>query len=147
MTTSDPSVIERAADVGIIHFDTARSYQNGNNERMVGAALKDKRKQVVISSKSAAKTKTEASGPPRYEPRELGTDYLDIWYLHKEHPEEVTDELLDAQRIAKKAGRSALPASARTSTWTRCWLTWSSSGQTDVVLTTYNFAMRTWPPA
>jgi hypothetical protein len=43
MTTSDQSVIEHAADVGIVHFDTARSYQNGNNERMVGAALKGRR--------------------------------------------------------------------------------------------------------
>lgn len=40
MTTSDESVIRRAADIGIIHFDTARSYQNGNNERMVGADRK-----------------------------------------------------------------------------------------------------------
>src|SRR5512140_522475 len=56
MTTSDPSVIKRAADLGINHFDTARSYQNGNNERMVGTALKDVRKQVFISSKSPAQT-------------------------------------------------------------------------------------------
>jgi hypothetical protein len=59
MTTSDPSVIRRAADLGINLFDTARVYQNGNNERMVGA----------------------------------------------------------------RAGRSALPGSARTSTWTRSWRT------------------------
>ena len=31
MTTSDASVIEHAADIGINHFDTARGYQNGNN--------------------------------------------------------------------------------------------------------------------
>jgi aryl-alcohol dehydrogenase-like predicted oxidoreductase len=43
MVTSDPSVIERAADVGINLFDTARGYQGGNNERMVGGALKGKR--------------------------------------------------------------------------------------------------------
>src|SRR5512147_2191974 len=60
MTTSDQSVIERAADIGILHFDTARGYQGGNNERMVGAALKGKRKQVVISSKSQARTGQEA---------------------------------------------------------------------------------------
>ena len=59
MTTSDPSVIERAADIGIIHFDTARSYQNGNNERMVGAAIKGKRQQIVLSSKSLGKTRQE----------------------------------------------------------------------------------------
>ena len=52
MTTSDASVIERAADMGIVHFDTARAYQNGNNERMVGAALKSRRKQVILSSKT-----------------------------------------------------------------------------------------------
>ncbi|MCL4854015.1 MAG: aldo/keto reductase [Bryobacteraceae bacterium] len=36
MITSDASVIERAADMGINYFDTARSYRNGNCERMVG---------------------------------------------------------------------------------------------------------------
>ncbi len=35
MITSDASVIERAADIGITYFDTARVYQSGNNERMV----------------------------------------------------------------------------------------------------------------
>ena len=40
MITSDGSVIERAADLGITYFDTARNYGGGNNERMVGAALK-----------------------------------------------------------------------------------------------------------
>ena len=52
MTASDPSVITRAADLGIIHFDTARGYQSGNNERMLGGAIKGKRQQLVISSKS-----------------------------------------------------------------------------------------------
>ena len=33
MITSDPIVIERAADIGINYFDTARSYQGGNNEK------------------------------------------------------------------------------------------------------------------
>src|ERR1051325_3259645 len=44
MITSDPSVITRAADLGVNYFDTARGYQQGNNERMVGSALKEKRK-------------------------------------------------------------------------------------------------------
>ena len=33
MITSDPSVITRAADLGINYFDTARGYQHGNNEK------------------------------------------------------------------------------------------------------------------
>jgi len=54
MITSDPSVITRAADIGVNHFDTARGYQQGNNERMVGSALKAKRKQIILSTKSTA---------------------------------------------------------------------------------------------
>jgi aryl-alcohol dehydrogenase-like predicted oxidoreductase len=106
MTVSDPSVIVRAAELGINHFDTARGYQNGNNERMVGTALKGGRKQVFISSKSAGKTGQQALAELDTSLRELGTDYLDIWYLHmKNEPSEVTEELLDAQQAAKKAGK------------------------------------------
>jgi len=82
MTTSDASVIERAADIGINLFDTARAYQNGNNERMVGAALKKLRTRVNISSKSMGRTKEQALAELDTSLRELGTDYLDIWYLH-----------------------------------------------------------------
>ncbi len=106
MITSDPSVIERAADMGIIHFDTARVYQGGNNERMVGAALKSRRKNLVLSSKSGARTKEEALAHLDTSLQTLGTDYLDIWYLHnKTKAEQVSDELLEAQQIARKAGK------------------------------------------
>jgi aryl-alcohol dehydrogenase-like predicted oxidoreductase len=106
MTTSDASVIEHAADMGVIHFDTARSYQNGNNERLVGAALKGRRQKVVLSSKSGAPTRAEVLADLDTSLRELGTDHLDIWYLHmKNNPSEVTEDLLEAQRIAKKAGK------------------------------------------
>src|SRR5215831_12163612 len=49
MITSDQTVVERAADIGITYFDTARVYQGGNNERMVGAALKGKRNSLILS--------------------------------------------------------------------------------------------------
>ena len=51
MVTSDGSVVERAADLGITYFDTAHSYQAGNNERMVGAALKGKRNSSTRTSR------------------------------------------------------------------------------------------------
>ena len=41
MITSDPSVIERAADMGINYFDTAYPYHGGMSEWVVGKALKD----------------------------------------------------------------------------------------------------------
>jgi uncharacterized protein len=106
MLTSDPSVIEKAADLGINYFDTARVYSNGNNERMVGAALKAKRKNVILSTKTMSKTKTQALEHINTSLKELGTDYVDIWHLHmKNSPEELTDDLLEAQQIAKKEGK------------------------------------------
>jgi len=143
MTTSDPSVIERAADLGIIHFDSARSYQNGNNERMVGTALKGKRKQVVLSSKTLAKTRQEAEDHLNTSLKELGTDYLDIWYLHnRSAPEEVTDDLLEAQRAAKKAGKIRFAGVTTHFNMDVMLDHVVKRGQTDVVLSTYNFSMR-----
>jgi hypothetical protein len=143
MTTSDASVIERAADMGVIHFDTARSYQSGNNERMVGAALKGKRQRVVLSSKSGAPTKKEVLADLDTSLRELGTDHLDIWYLHmKNNPSEVTDDLLDAQRQAKQAGKIRFAGVSTHFNMDRMLPYLTKLGQTDVILTTYNFAMR-----
>ncbi len=143
MTASDPSVIERAADIGIIHFDSARSYQSGNNERMVGAALKGKRTQLVISSKSIAKTGKEALAELDTSLKELGTDYLDIWYLHnKSTPAEVTDDLLEAQRSARKAGKIRFAGISTHFNMDQMLAYLVKLGQTDVVLTTYNFSMK-----
>jgi uncharacterized protein len=106
MITSDPSVIEKAADLGINYFDTARGYQGGNNERMVGAALKAKRKDLYISTKSGAGTKQEALDHLETSLREIGVDHVDIWYLHgKSKASDLTDELMEAQRIAKQQGK------------------------------------------
>jgi predicted aldo/keto reductase-like oxidoreductase len=143
MTASDPSVIERAADIGIIHFDTARGYQSGNNERMLGAALKGKRKQAIVSSKSERKTGKEVLADLDTSLKELGTDYLDIWYLHnKSSPAEVTDDLLEAQRSAKKAGKIRFAGVSTHFNMDQMLAHLVKLGQTDVVLTTYNFSMK-----
>ena len=143
MTTSDPSVIERAADIGINLFDTARAYQNGNNERMLGAALKKVRPKVIISSKSLAWTKERALADLDTSLRELGTDYLDIWYLHmKNEPASVTEDLLEAQRLAKQNGKIRFAGVSTHFNMDKMLAHLAKLGQTDVVLTTYNFAMR-----
>lgn len=141
MITSDPSVITRAADLGINYFDTARGYQHGNNERMVAAALGARRKHVAISTKSGAPGKEQLLKDLDTSLAELKTDYVDIWYLHgKDKPEDIRDDMIEAQQIAKKQGKirfagmstHALPKMAP---WT------VEKKAFDVVLTTYNFAM------
>jgi predicted aldo/keto reductase-like oxidoreductase len=141
MITSDPSVIQRAADIGINYFDTARVYQHGNNERMVGAALGAKRKQVVLSTKSGAGDKAGLLKDLDTSLSELKTDYVDIWYLHgKDKPSDIRDDMIEAQHIAKQQGKirfagmstHALPKQ----------LEWTAERKAfDVVLTVYNFSM------
>lgn len=143
MTTSDQAVIEKAADLGINYFDTARVYQNGNNERMVGAALKGKRKQLFISSKSVATDKQGALADLDTSLRELQTDYLDIWYLHnKATAESITDDLLEAQQIAKKAGKIRFAGVSTHFNMPEILQHLVQRGQTDVALISYNFTMK-----
>jgi len=106
MVTSDQSVVERAADTGINYFDTARVYQGGNNERMVGAALKKYRSKVFISSKTQAKDGKSAMADLETSLKELQTDHLDVWHLHsRSTPDTVNEELLNAQQTAKRDGK------------------------------------------
>jgi len=106
MVTSDPTVISRAVDMGINYFDTARGYARGNNERMVGSALKGNRNRVVLSSKSHAMTAAEARADLDTSLKELGTDYLDIWYVHnRDTAAQVPDEIMPVWEDAKKQGK------------------------------------------
>src|ERR1035438_3715610 len=149
MVTSDGSVIERAADMGITYFDTARGYQGGNNERMVGAALKGKRQNITLSSKTHSATKEAALADLDTSLRELGTDHLDIWYLHaKEKPADVTDELIDAQQTAKKAGKIRFAGVSTHKGQAELIPALIANPHIDVILTAYNFSMgQTLDPA
>ncbi len=142
MLVGDQSVIERAADAGIAHFDTARSYQGGNNERMVGAALKGRRETVIVSSKTLGRTKADVLADLDTSLKQIGTDYLDIWYLHaRNKPGDVTDELLDAQAEARKAGKIRFAGVSTHLNMKEMIEHLVKRGRTDVILTTYNFTM------
>jgi hypothetical protein len=141
MITSDPSVITRAADLGINFFDTSRRYQQGNNERMVGAALKGKRNHVILSSKTDGSTKEEALAELETSLKELGTDHLDIWHLHsKSSPESITDELVDALETAKKQGKTRF-VGVSTHRLAAIAAAVVKGGKLDVIQATYNFTV------
>jgi hypothetical protein len=142
MITSDGSVIERAADAGINYFDTARGYSHGNNERMVGAALGAKRKQVVLSTKTHAPDKAGMQQHLEQSLRELNTDYIDIWYLHgRSRPDDIQDDMIEAQQLAKQQGKIRFMG-VSTHSGQQQLLPWMvQKGVFDVVLSAYNFTM------
>ncbi len=142
MTTSDPSVIERAADIGINFFDSARVYQGGNNERMVGAALRKYRDRVYIASKTLAKTGQQAMADLETSLKELQTDRLDVWYLHsRSTPDSVTGDLLQAQLDAKKQGKIRLAGVSFHGGHAEVMPAFQKLNHFDVFLISYNYAM------
>jgi predicted aldo/keto reductase-like oxidoreductase len=142
MITSDGTVIERAADIGINYFDTARGYQSGNCERMVGAALKNYRKKIILSTKSQGRDRATLLEHLETSLRELQTDYIDIWYLHaKSKPADVLDEMLEVQNQAKKQGKIRFAGISTHAGQKELVPHVIGLRHFDVLLTSYNFAM------
>ncbi len=82
-----------AIDGGVTHLDTAASYQVGENEKFVGATLGARRKEVFLASKCGLAWR-EGKLVVDNEPetitasceeslKRLGTDHLDLFYLHR----------------------------------------------------------------
>lgn len=86
------AVVHAALDAGVTLIDTAASY---GTEEIVGAALNDRREAAVISTKHGVTGRDGAflTGPELIAAVEgnlgrLGTDYIDIFHLHRVAPEE-----------------------------------------------------------
>jgi len=82
-------LVHQALELGCNFFDTAPNYGSGNSEKILGAALKDKRDEVVISTKfghfpdgSVDYDAELIRGSVKNSLKELETDYLDSLLLH-----------------------------------------------------------------
>ena len=86
-------IINKAYDDGVNFIDTANVYNNGESERITGKAIKDKRDKVVIVTKVCGPRGDGINdgGVSRYHImnevenslKRLGTDYIDIYMLHR----------------------------------------------------------------
>jgi len=142
LLASDSVVVERACDLGINFYDTARHYQGGNNERMLAAGLRGRRDNIVIASKSVAKTKSEMLGHLETSLKTLGTDYLDIWYMHdQKDPAGINDDMLEAHEAARKAGKIRFSGVSFHTKMVEMIQKCLDLGVIDVALTSYNFTL------
>ncbi|MEH7333759.1 aldo/keto reductase [Neobacillus drentensis] len=113
---SSRKIIEAALEEGINYFDTADLYDFGENEKIVGSALKDVREQVIIATKVGNRWKENRSGwswdPSKAYIKEavknslkrLGTDYIDLYQLHGGTIEDPIDETIEAFEELKAEG-------------------------------------------
>ena len=73
-------LIQRALELGVTYFESARAY--GGSESYYGRALKERRKDVFLASKSQDRTRDGALRHLEETLKNMRTDYLDLWMIH-----------------------------------------------------------------
>jgi aryl-alcohol dehydrogenase-like predicted oxidoreductase len=108
--------IHRALDLGVTFFDTADVYGLGANERLVGRALGARRSGVVLATKCGLVVEPGApmrvDGSPAHiraacdaSLSRLGTDVIDLYYLHRVDPATPIEESVGAMGDLVRAGK------------------------------------------
>jgi aryl-alcohol dehydrogenase-like predicted oxidoreductase len=109
--------IHRALDLGVTLIDTADAYAKGANERLVGEAIRGRRREVVLASKfglipGPSGPATEVDGrPERVRPSceasltRLGVDVIDLYYLHRVDPKIAIEETVGAMAELVREGK------------------------------------------
>jgi 1-deoxyxylulose-5-phosphate synthase len=110
--------IKRALELGITFFDTANVYSDGTSEEIVGRALKDfaRREEVVIATKVHGRMRPGPNGAGLSRLaimteidnslRRLGTDYVDLYQIHRWDYETPIEETLQALHDVVKVGKA-----------------------------------------
>jgi aryl-alcohol dehydrogenase-like predicted oxidoreductase len=80
------ALINRALDLGITYFESARAYDG--SESYYGRALKERRKDIFLTSKSHARDKRGALDHLHETLKNMQTGYLDLWQVHDVRSEE-----------------------------------------------------------
>ncbi len=110
--------IEQALEAGITTFDTANAYSDGSSEEIVGRALADlaDRDEIILATKVFMRMGPGAkqSGLSRgaimaqidASLRRLGTDYVDLYQIHRWDPHTPIEETMEALHDVVKAGKA-----------------------------------------
>jgi aryl-alcohol dehydrogenase-like predicted oxidoreductase len=122
-------LIKQALEAGINFFDTANVYSDGTSEEIVGRALTQspRRDEVVLATKVHG-----AMGPGPNQRglsrkailheidaslRRLGTDYVDLYQIHRLDPETPMEETLEALHEVVKAGKARYLGASSMHAW------------------------------
>jgi aryl-alcohol dehydrogenase (NADP+) len=123
------AIIKNALDAGINFFDTANVYSAGTSEEILGRALKDfaDRDNVVIATKVHGPMRTDinAGGLSRkaimteidHSLRRLGTDYVDLYQIHRFDSRTPVEETMEALHDVVKSGKARYIGASSMYTW------------------------------
>jgi 1-deoxyxylulose-5-phosphate synthase len=120
-------MIDCCLDAGINFFDTANVYNKGLSETMTGRALAGRRDKVILATKVRGKMGegTNESGLSRAailkaideSLKRLGTDYVDLYYLHQPDYNAAIEETLETMQELVAAGKVRYPAVSNYAAW------------------------------
>jgi aryl-alcohol dehydrogenase-like predicted oxidoreductase len=111
-------LIKKALDLGINFFDTANVYSDGTSEEIVGRALKDfvRRDDVVLATKVNGRMRPGPNGAGLSRKaifaeidaslKRLGTDFVDLYQIHRWDPKVPIEETMEALHDVVKAGKA-----------------------------------------
>jgi predicted aldo/keto reductase-like oxidoreductase len=143
---SDPAVVRHALARGINYFDTAESYRWGNSEEAIGEALKGRRDDVLIASKTkagAGDTRTEMMASLERSLKRLQTDRVDVYFNHSVNDvaRMQNQEWWEFTELARRQGKIRFRGmSGHGSNLSRCLDYVLDNDLADVILVAYNFA-------
>jgi len=114
--TAGIALIHRAIDLGVDHFDSSDMYGWGQNEELLGRALKDRRNGVVIASKFGQTQRPGGAngvdGSPAYisqaceaSLKRLGVEVIDLYYQHRVDPAVPVEETVGAMARLVEQGK------------------------------------------
>jgi aryl-alcohol dehydrogenase-like predicted oxidoreductase len=104
------ATIERAVELGVTFIDTANIYGSGHSEEVVGRAIAGHRDAVVLATKFGGGGGTGLGKHDKVRPAleeslaRLGTDYVDLYYLHRVDPSTPIEETVGAMGELVAAG-------------------------------------------
>jgi aryl-alcohol dehydrogenase-like predicted oxidoreductase len=107
------ATIKTALDIGLNFFDTADVYGNGHNETLLGNTLKHIRQDVILATKFGfLPGEAGLNGRPEYVKQacdasllRLGTDYIDLYFLHRIDPQVPVTETVGAMADLVNEGK------------------------------------------
>ena len=108
MITTDPAVLERALDMGVNYVDTARGYQRGNNEIWIGKVIKNRRKDLFLTTKEKANSKQSLLDGAEESLKALDTDYVDALLAHglSSRRDVLNEDIISGFEQLKKEGKA-----------------------------------------